>query len=62
MSFVVTNIECSAAGLAADKPEELATMKDEWDAYQLTYNVVLPEGQFKVRPPGKIPTEWPGFS
>lgn len=42
--------------LAADEPEELAKLLRAWDNYQSTNNVVLPEGEFKIRPPGDKPT------
>lgn len=43
--------------LAATKPELLKKMQRQWDEYQLNFNVILPEGPFKVRPVGDIPTE-----
>ncbi|MBT8099053.1 MAG: arylsulfatase, partial [Gammaproteobacteria bacterium] len=43
--------------LATDEPEEFAALKQEWDEYQSTNNVILPEGVFKVRPAGEKPTE-----
>jgi len=55
--YDLTNDPAEQLNLAADKPEEFTTLKQEWDQYQLTNNVVLPEGEFKVRPVGEIPTE-----
>lgn len=43
--------------LAAEESDVLATMQREWDKYQSTNNVVLPEGEFKVRAVGDKPTE-----
>ncbi len=43
--------------IAADNPERLAEMLQQWDEYQAEYNVILPEGPFKVRPVGDKPTE-----
>ena len=43
--------------LAAEQPEVLARMLQAWESYQAQYNVVLPEGEFKVRPVGEIPAE-----
>jgi len=43
--------------IAAEEPEVLAAMQQEWDEYQSNNNVILPEGPFKVRPVGKKPTE-----
>ncbi len=43
--------------VAAEEPGLLAAMQREWDEYQSANNVVLPEGEFKVRPVGEKPTE-----
>ena len=43
--------------LAAENPEVTERMRRQWDEYQTQYNVILPEGPFKVRPVGEKPTE-----
>lgn len=43
--------------IAAEQPESLTAMRQAWEEYQSGNNVVLPEGEFKVRPPGDKPTE-----
>ena len=43
--------------LSKEEPEILAAMQQRWAEYQNKYNVILPEGPFKVRPVGDKPTE-----
>ncbi|MEM8684226.1 MAG: arylsulfatase [Pseudomonadota bacterium] len=43
--------------LAAQEPEIVQTMLGAWDDYVSENNVVLPTGEFKVRPAGEIPLE-----
>lgn len=42
--------------LAAEEPDVLTSLQEEWDEYALNNNVILPDG-FKVRPPSALPTE-----
>jgi hypothetical protein len=43
--------------LASEEPQKLAEMLGLWREYVESNNVVLPEGEFRVRDVGASPTE-----
>ena len=55
--YDLVNDPSEQTNLASENPEQTSRMQRQWDDYQTEFNVILPEGPFKVRPVGDKPTE-----